>query len=169
MSTYFQEWASGSRYADFASRESSNKQGSAKVNLWRLLNGLQILLVEDERDVRDLEALILQNYGVHVTTKSSAAEAFSFLTNEGLRDYPDLLISDITMPGEDGCTFIQRVRKLKHERLRSIPAIALTSLSSDEDRQKILAAGFHVHVVKPPDPEYLAMQIAKLTGRALES
>ncbi|GAC1446678.1 MAG: hypothetical protein NVSMB56_07640 [Pyrinomonadaceae bacterium] len=139
------------------------------MNFMMPLDGLWILLVEDEQDIREFETILLESYGIHVTAASTTAEAFSLLTKEDLDEYPDLLISDITMPEEDGCAFIKKVRKFPHEVIKHIPAIALTSLNTHEDRKKILAAGFHLHIVKPPDPEDLAVQIAKLTGRALNS
>lgn len=169
MATVFREWVSENQRSNFALGETSKKQGDESVKLAVLLNGLWVLLVEDEQDVGEFETIILKNYGIHVTAASSAAEAFSILTKKDLHDYPDLLISDITMPDEDGCAFIKKVRNHEHEHIKRIPAIALTSLSGKENREKILNAGFHVHIVKPPDPEDLAMHIAKLTGRALNS
>jgi hypothetical protein len=125
------------------------------------LRGLQILVVEDEDDTRELIADILQRYGAVVRTGDSAAAAGDLL--EGWR--PDVLVSDIAMPGEDGYSFIRRVRTLPPERGGDMPAIALTALAGAADRRTALASGFQEHLSKPIDPTTLIVTIAALLGR----
>ena len=93
----------------------------------------------------------------------SAAEAI-----KAFRDWkPDLLVSDIGMPNEDGYSLIKKLRKLKSKWAREIPAVALTAYATDEDRARALAAGFQVHVAKPIEPEALVRSIAGAAGRKI--
>ncbi len=129
------------------------------------LDGVWALVVDDEADARDLIETLLKQYGARVTVASSAAEALDKLRRgeDGAR--PDVLISDISMPDEDGYTLIERVRAMSPEEGGKIPAIALTALERPNDRIRSLAAGFSMHVPKPVEPEELAMVIANLTSR----
>ncbi len=124
------------------------------------LDGLQVLLVDDESDSRELLAIILKNYGAVPLLAASGAEGLKVLARERV----DAIISDISMPGEDGYQFIRQVRD--HEAGRSAwkPALALTGYTRPEDRLRILAAGFHAHVAKPVEPIELVMVLASLTG-----
>ncbi len=115
------------------------------------LAGLKILLVDDERDGREVVRQTLSRFGADVETASSAAEAMELLAS----CQPDLLISDIAMPDEDGYALVRRVRSLSPEAGGKIPAIALSAYSRDEDRQRALTAGFQSHVAKPVEPEDL--------------
>jgi CheY-like chemotaxis protein len=127
------------------------------------LDGLRVLLVEDEADARDLLVMMLEQYGATVTAASSAAEALKAMEAAT----PDVLVSDIAMPVIDGYTLIRRIRSLESERGAPIPAVALTAYARGEDRQSALEAGYQVHVPKPVEPEDLASVLAKLTkGRA---
>ncbi len=130
------------------------------------LDGLRVLVVDDQPDARDLLAEVLTQYGIEVVTASSCAEALaSLVENEKRRSRPDVLISDIGMPDEDGYTLIRKVRSLGAEQGGLLPAIAVTAYARTEDRARALAAGFQAHVGKPIDPEELKMVIAGLTGR----
>jgi signal transduction histidine kinase/ActR/RegA family two-component response regulator len=127
------------------------------------LDGLRVLLVEDEADARDLLVMMLEQYGAKVTAASSAAEALKAMESAA----PDVLVSDIAMPVIDGYALIRRIRSLESERGTPIPAVALTAYARGEDRQSALEAGYQVHVPKPVEPEDLASVLAKLTkGRA---
>jgi PAS domain S-box-containing protein len=126
-----------------------------------MLNGLCLLVVDDERDTRELLVLILSEFGAEVKTCGTAIEALEML--EQVK--PDVLISDIEMPDEDGYTFIRQVRKLDAERARNTPAVALTAYARVEDRMRALAAGFQMHVSKPVEPAELAVVIASLVER----
>lgn len=130
------------------------------------LAGLWALVVDDEADARDLVATLLNQCGARVTTAASAAEAFSFLREGEAGGRPDVLVSDIGMPDEDGYQLLRRVRALGREQGGSIPAIALTAFGRARDRIKALSAGFQTHIPKPVEPEELMMVIAGLTGQA---
>jgi CheY-like chemotaxis protein/two-component sensor histidine kinase len=123
--------------------------------------GLRVLLVEDEPDVREMLVTLLERCGLHVTAASSAAEGWELLQ----RDRPDVLISDVGMPGEDGYTFLRRVRALPVERGGRVPALAITAHARPEDRRKALLAGFQMHLAKPVPADELLLMIATLAGR----
>ncbi|WP_437732164.1 hybrid sensor histidine kinase/response regulator [Sorangium sp. So ce1335] len=125
------------------------------------LSGLHVLLVEDEPDARELIAFVLQETGAEVTTAGSTGEAMSVLS----RLRPDVLVSDIGMPGESGYSLIQQVRATGRDEIRGIPAVALTAYARIEDRRRALMAGFQKHVPKPIDPSGLVKVIADLAGR----
>ncbi|MGH9849000.1 MAG: hybrid sensor histidine kinase/response regulator [Blastocatellia bacterium] len=127
------------------------------------LDGLRILVVDDEADARDLLAIRLQQYGADVITAASVEAALELLTQLGPR--PDLIVSDIAMPGEDGYSLMRRVRALELEQGGRIPAIALTAYSRTKDRVQALAAGFQLHVPKPVNAAELAHAIASIAGR----
>ena len=123
------------------------------------LEGLTILVVDDEADARDLLTVVLEARQARVTTVASAAQAYETLA--WLR--PDVIISDIGMPGEDGYMFMRRVR-LEEARARYgwKPAIALTAHARAEDRLRALSAGYQAHVAKPVEPAELVAVIASL-------
>jgi PAS domain S-box-containing protein len=127
------------------------------------LGGLRVLVVDDEADARDLLAIRLQQYGADVITASSVEAAIDSLTQEGPR--PDLIVSDIAMPGEDGYSLMRRVRALDPEQGGRIPAIAVTAYSRPKDRVQALAAGFQMHVAKPVNASELAHAITSIVGR----
>ncbi len=126
------------------------------------LDGVRVMVVEDEMDVRDFLRVSLVQYGAEVTTFATAAEAFEALSH----DRPDVLVSDIGMPVEDGYEFIRRVRALGPDRGGQVPAAALTAYAHDEDGERVLSAGYQVHLKKPVQPEELAAVVATLAGRA---
>jgi PAS domain S-box-containing protein len=128
------------------------------------LHGLWVLVVDDEVDARDLVATLLSQCGARVTTAASAAEAFMLLRQGEAGERPDVLVSDIGMPDEDGYQLLRRIRALGREEGGAIPAIALTAFGRARDRIKALSAGFQTHIPKPVEPEELMMVIAGLTG-----
>ena len=125
------------------------------------LNGMLILVVDDEEDTRQLLVQSLTFYGATVITADSAKTAFTEILDKN----PDLLVSDIGMPDEDGYSLIRRVRALPDNRHNSIPAIALTAFTRAQDRMRALTSGYQNHVSKPVEPDELATVIASLTGR----
>ena len=125
------------------------------------LDGLLILVVDDEEDTRQLLTQSLTYYGATVITAASAAEGLTELTGKN----PDVLVSDIGMPDEDGYSFIRKVRTVSDEKLKDIPAVALTGFARAQDRMRALSSGFQNHVAKPVEPDELVMVIASLTGR----
>jgi signal transduction histidine kinase len=128
------------------------------------LSGVSVMIVDDELDARDVLVAILELRGAKVIAASSAAEAVERLTKNG--SMPDVLVSDIGMPSEDGFDLISKVRAMGPERGGKIPAIALTAYARDEDRARVLAAGFQRHVAKPVEPSSLAHAVASLARPA---
>jgi PAS domain S-box-containing protein len=129
------------------------------------LDGLHILVVDDELDARELVKIMLEQNGAQVTVAASVAEALSLLrSEEGFR--PDAIVSDIGMPEENGYTLIRQVRTLPAAQGGQLPAIALTAFGRASDRIAALSAGFQMHVPKPVEAAELVMVIASLTGRA---
>jgi CheY-like chemotaxis protein len=125
------------------------------------LDGLRLLVVDDEPDARDLVAAVLQERGAVVLLAGSSAEAVTVLQAER----PDVLLSDISMRDEDGYDLIRKVRALPAESGGRTPAAALTAYGRLEDRMKALSAGFQLHVAKPVDPAELVAVVATLGGR----
>jgi signal transduction histidine kinase/ActR/RegA family two-component response regulator len=125
------------------------------------LRGLRVLVVDDEPDARALVSRLLEDSGAQVTTASSAAEALAAVANRP----PDVLVSDIGMPTEDGFALIRRLRDLPAEAGGNTPAIALTAYARSEDRQHVIYAGFQMHVCKPVEPTELITMVASLAGR----
>jgi PAS domain S-box-containing protein len=125
------------------------------------LDGVRVLVLEDESDVRDFLSVSLVQYGATVSAFATAAEALSALEEQR----PHVLVSDIGMPGEDGYDFIRRVRALGPERGGQTPAAALTAHAKGEDGARVLTAGFQVHLKKPVQPAELASVVATLAGR----
>jgi len=121
-----------------------------------LLEGLRILIVEDHADTLALLTRSLHDLGAVVVPVTSAAEARSEIS----RRAPDVIVSDVGMPEEDGLTFIRSVRRRPEQ--RHIPAIALTAYASAADRAEALSAGFQEHVAKPAHPHQIARVIARL-------
>ena len=125
------------------------------------LDGVTVLLVEDAADARELIALMLRERGAQVSTASNAAEAMERL-KESL---PDVLVSDIGLPGEDGHALLRRVRAWAEARDQWVPAIALTAYASAEDARRAYRAGFQVHLAKPLEAATLIEAVARLAGR----
>lgn len=128
----------------------------------RALAGLRILVVEDDPDARELLATILEDAGAICETAESAAAGFAAL--HSFR--PQLMISDISMPDEDGYSLIRRVRALAGADGGDIPSIALTAHTRIEDRAKALGAGFNLHMGKPVRPADLVAALKTLATAA---
>jgi len=109
------------------------------------IDGVHVLLIEDDEDTREAYANMLTECGAAVRAVPSAAAGLAAL--EEFR--PQVILSDIAMPGEDGFAFMEKVRRLAPERGGQVPAAALTALASEEDRQRVLQAGFQMHLPKP--------------------
>ena len=140
------------------------------------LGGLRVLVVDDEADIRELVAFILEQSGAEVTIAASAQEALVALK----QSVPDVLLSDIGMPEVDGYMLMRQVRALSAERGGQVPAlseampkalrhevqaIALTAYAGEYNQQQALQAGFQLHIAKPVEPEELVRAIARLVGR----
>jgi PAS domain S-box-containing protein len=126
------------------------------------LDGVRVLVVEDEADARHLLAAVLQKRGAHVFMAASSAEALEVLE----RERPDVLLSDIALQDEDGYALIRKVRSLPQDRGGRIPAAALTGYGRLEDRMRALSAGFQLHAAKPVEPGELVAVVASLAGKS---
>ncbi|MBM7112675.1 PAS domain-containing protein [Archangium primigenium] len=126
------------------------------------LDGVQVLLVEDSPDARELIAMMLRDRGARVRTANTASEAMERL-QEAL---PDVLVSDIGLPGEDGHALLRKARTWAEARDQWVPAIALTAYAGAEDARRAYRAGFQVHMAKPLEPASFLEAVAKLAGRA---
>ncbi|MEP0790220.1 MULTISPECIES: hybrid sensor histidine kinase/response regulator [Cyanophyceae] len=123
------------------------------------LEGVRILVVDDEADTREFLTFALEEYGAETIVAASAAEALKALELYN----PDVLLSDIGMPEEDGYSLIRKVRSLSLERGGSIKAVALTAYAREEDQERAISAGFQMHVAKPVEPAELVAAVSSLT------
>jgi CheY-like chemotaxis protein/anti-sigma regulatory factor (Ser/Thr protein kinase) len=126
------------------------------------LEGLHVLVVDDEEDARGMLQAILETCGCRVRLAASAEECLRLMD----ADLPDLLVSDIGMPEEDGYGLIKKIRGRAREAGSDIPAVALTAYARTEDRTRALLSGFSTHVPKPIEPLELLAVLAALSGRA---
>jgi len=111
------------------------------------LLGSKVLIVDDDRDSRNLICFILEGEGAKVSATQSAIEALSQIE----QFQPDILISDIKMPQVNGYDLIRKIRQLQPDQVRNVKAIAVSGYASEQDRQRSLAAGFDYHLNKPLD------------------
>ncbi|MEH2036581.1 hybrid sensor histidine kinase/response regulator [Nostoc sp.] len=133
-------------------QDSSNSEPSSN------LNGVKILVVDDDTDTREFIVFLLEQYGANVTAVTSANEALATLA----QSLPDILLSDIGMPEVDGCMFMRQLRTLPAEQGGKIRAIALTAYAGEMNAQQVLKAGFNKHIAKPVEPSELVDAIANL-------
>lgn len=127
----------------------------------QVLFGLRVLLVDDQDDARELVSEVLSLRGATVRTAANASEGLA----QFLRNPPDVLVTDLGMPGEDGYQLLYKVRTLGSAATAFIPAVALTAYARPEDIQSTLRAGFQRHVPKPVDPDRLIRAVGEITGR----
>jgi PAS domain S-box-containing protein len=124
------------------------------------LDDTRVLVVDDESDAREILKIMLTQCGAELRTAGSASEALDVLAEWK----PDVLVSDVGMPGEDGYLLIRKVRALEAERGGRIPAVALTGYAGPEDRVRLLSAGFQMHITKPVELAELAIVVANLAN-----
>ena len=122
--------------------------------------GVRVLVVDDEPDARDLIQAVLSEAGATVETAGSASEGMDVL--QAFR--PDVLVSDIGMPEEDGYAFIRRVRSLPLSEGGRTPSLALTAYAREEDRTKALSMGYTTHIDKPVNPDGLTAAVRNLAS-----
>jgi signal transduction histidine kinase/ActR/RegA family two-component response regulator len=126
------------------------------------LQGLRVLVVDDDADARELIGYVLETCGTEVRLAGTAAAAL-----EQLMTYtPDVIVSDIGMPDEDGYSLIRSIRTLPVAEKKDVPAIALTAFARNEDRTRALVAGFNLHMAKPVEPGALVRAVLELAGPA---
>jgi CheY-like chemotaxis protein len=121
------------------------------------LGGLTILVVEDEPETLELVSMVLRGCGATVVSAANAEAGIDELA----RVHPHVLVSDLNLPGADGCELVRRVRELPGAR---VPAIALSASSTREDARRALDAGFDVHVSKPVTPDDLVEAVRAVSG-----
>lgn len=139
-----------------ASAHQTTRRKVAPAKTASRLEGLHILVVDDEPDTRELLHVVLTQNGAEVTTAASSAEALSYVAAHR----PDAILCDIGMPDGNGYQFVGKLRTMEHERAEAaLPAIALTAYARDEDRSRALAAGFDLHLPKPVDPDDLVATV----------
>jgi CheY-like chemotaxis protein len=143
----------------------SSQQNFAKQSVQpetkSLLKGLRVLLVEDNKDTRDMLQIMFEQQGVEITAVDSAVAALSAIK----QIQPDVLVSDVGLPGEDGYELISKIRKLPPEQGGAIPAVALTGYTSLQDRALAFDVGYQEHLAKPVDIDKLLELIKKLVIR----
>ena len=123
-----------------------------------VLEGLRVLVVDDDADTCELLTTVLGYYGADVSSAGSVGEALDAVE----RQWPQVLVSDIAMPGEDGYALLRRLRALEGEKGQRLPALALTAHARASDTEQAYLAGFEAHVAKPVEPAELAQIIARL-------
>ena len=127
----------------------------------QLLSGVNVLLVDDDSDTLRLMATALTNREANVTAVSSAGEAI-----QAIRQHrPDVLVSDIAMPGEDGYGLIEKIRSLENGESQTIPAVAITAYAKEEDRERALSSGFQIYLAKPVEMTELVSVVARAARR----
>ncbi len=127
------------------------------------LAGTRVLIVDDDPDAREVVAAILRHYGAAVVVATSVSTALVALKREKI----DVLIADLGMPIEDGYDLIRHVRSSESEKIARLPAAALTAYTTEEDRDRVLAAGFQFHLAKPVDPAVLVATVERLRSETL--
>jgi CheY-like chemotaxis protein len=128
------------------------------------LEGVRVLVVDDHADDRELLAVILRRQGAEVQLVDSAAKALEMIKSWR----PDVMVSDIEMPDEDGYTLMRKVRELPDAVAAATPAIALTAHARIEDRKRAIDAGYEHHIAKPIDRVRLIDAVGLAAGRTLE-
>src|SRR5262245_10701145 len=130
-----------------------------------LLAGVRALVVDDEDDARELVKTVIAQYGGDVVAARARPDAFAMITAMQEQKRPDVMVTDLGMPDEDGYSLLRRVREWEHEHGVHIPAVALTAYARPEDRKQAVRAGFQMHVAKPVEPDELAVVIASIVKR----
>jgi CheY-like chemotaxis protein len=128
-------------------------------NTHEKINGLRVLVVEDDQDTRDLMGHVLRSHGATPILAASVPEALEVFTT----DKPDVVVTDIGLPGYNGYALISAIRQQKEPELGKVPVIALTAFSTEDDRRIALSSGFNEYLCKPFDPGELIGAIKHLS------
>jgi len=131
----------------------------------QLLDGMRVLVVDDEADARDALVGLLERYGAEVRSAASVAEAMAAL----LVALPHVLVSDLGMPGADGYELIRRIRQLPADAGGLLPSLAVSAYATDEHRKKVIRTGFQGHLEKPVAAAELVIAVARLVGRVTDA
>jgi CheY-like chemotaxis protein len=135
--------------------------GLRRERLPTMLQGLEVLVVDDDAETASLFKTVLTLYGATVSTAAGAREALRMLGVHA----PHVVLSDIAMPGEDGYWLLQEIRRLPDDAVRRVPVVAATAYGREHSRARTMAAGFADHLQKPVDPELLCRTVARAAGR----
>jgi CheY-like chemotaxis protein len=135
----------------------------SRAELRSRLAGTRVLIVDDDPDAREVVAAILRHYGASVIVATSVSTALVALRREQV----DVMVADLGMPIEDGYDLIRHVRSSEIDKIARLPAAALTAYTTEEDRDRVLAAGFQFHLAKPVDPAVLVATVERLRGETL--
>lgn len=138
-------------------------QESGRAELRSRLADTRVLIVDDDPDAREVVAAILRHSGASVIVATSVSTALVALR----REHIDVLVADLGMPIEDGYDLIRHVRSSEIDKIARLPAAALTAYTTEEDRDRVLAAGFQFHLAKPVDPAVLVATVERLRGETL--
>lgn len=141
--------------------EANNDDSQAES---QLLDGIRVLVVEDDQDSREVLQLLLEQSGAKVESAESAAEAWKLLTASD-EEVPDIIVSDLAMPVEDGYSFISRLRHLEKGEVKEIPAMALSAFASAENKAKAYECGFQLYHTKPFEPDGIVKDILLLVKK----
>ena len=136
---------------------------NSRAELRSRLAGTRVLIVDDDPDAREVVAAILRHYGASVIVATSVSTALVALRREQV----DVMVADLGMPIEDGYDLIRHVRSSDIDKIARLPAAALTAYTTEEDRDRVLAAGFQFHLAKPVDPAVLVATVERLRGETL--
>lgn len=132
---------------------------------WSDLDGRSVLVVDDNEDTRHLLRTMLEAHGARVITANSVDEARAALAGE----IPDVLVTDLAMPGEDGFSLLEYCRHHGDARLQSLPIMALTAYGTQQAQDRVLAAGFDAYLAKPVDPAEVGRLVRDLAIRKSSS
>jgi CheY-like chemotaxis protein/nitrogen-specific signal transduction histidine kinase len=154
----------GARAGDGPQRAAAVAPGGAWREAAPRLDGVTVLVVDDDADARELVIMALESCGARTLAAASAAEGLRVLADRR----PDVLLTDIAMPEEDGCDFLRRVRQLPAGEGGQTPAAALTAYASESDRRHALRSGFQAHIAKPAHPAELVAIVARLASKEPE-
>jgi CheY-like chemotaxis protein len=146
-----------------AQRTASILPKQSTVDSLPSLRGFSVVVVDDEPDARELIATMLKHFGADVRLASSAPEAFDQVVSTP----PDVLVSDIAMPGQDGYQLIGKIRAHQSEEVRNVAAIAVTAYATRQDRDRAISAGFQRHLAKPIEASDLVIQVSALARKAV--
>ena len=144
-----------------SSLRASAAMPESPLNNPTLLAHIKVLIVDDDLDGREMQSTALKHCGAEVLAVGSVEEAKKVFTQFG----PDILVSDIRMPLEDGYSLLRKVRRLPAQLGGRIPAVAVTAYADEEQRAQALRAGYQLQIAKPVDPAILALAVARLTGQ----
>jgi signal transduction histidine kinase/CheY-like chemotaxis protein len=142
--------------------ETRESERGDQMRAARSLEGLNLLVIEDEPDSRDLLTALFEGRGADVSAAASSREALALVKART----PDLIVADIGLPDEDGYAFIRQVRACEDRRAAEVPALALTAYARPEDRERALAAGYQMHLAKPFEPQHLVAAVGNLARQA---